>query len=238
MAEFLTTTKIKEILGQVPEQNRNEVLQGLIQQGHEIEGLNQQFSPGKAVSNIPGSAVQVAKDIGTAVSSPIDTLQGLGQAVVGGVSKLLPKGGKDSLQLITGGITGTLGKPGKSEKTFEAVAGAFAERYGSIDRAQETLERDPVGFLGDVTAIFSGGAGLVKAVSTGTRFAKIAKAAGDVGKVAKFADPTNLAFQLAKTPIKATARGIAAKTNILKLTRSQAKRLKQIYGKDANEVVA
>ena len=120
------------------------------------------------------------------VTNPIDTAE----AVV--------KLGIGAFQLLT---------PGEqpNEKIAKAVGQHFVDRYGSVEKAIQTLVEDPVGILSDVTIPFTGGAGLVKSVGATGNLANMATKAG---KFASAIDPTNVAIQAAKLPVTAVSKAL------------------------------
>jgi hypothetical protein len=99
-------------------------------------------SVGKAISNIPSSAVEFGKGLVQPIIHPVDTLQGFKNLALG----LLEKTG------ITGGT--------EHEQYADALGQYFLDRYGSLENLQRTFEQDPIGLAGDLEAVFSGGTGL------------------------------------------------------------------------------
>lgn len=97
----------------------------------------------KATGNLIPSAIGFGKSIFDAVTHPLTTLQGVGQAAIGGVEKL----------------TGQA--PDINTQTFDSVAQALKDRYGSLEALQNTATNDPFGFGTDIVSLLSGGAGLV-----------------------------------------------------------------------------
>jgi hypothetical protein len=96
----------------------------------------------KAVGNLPTSAFNLAKGIGSAIIHPIDTVTGIAKTAIGGVEKLIP------------------GQQG-SEQNFDAFTKILKDRYGSLDNLQRTATNDPFGFGTDLATLFTGGASLV-----------------------------------------------------------------------------
>lgn len=112
----------------------------------EDEQLRQAYSKpavGEIVKNTPGSAYEFGKNIVTAVTHPIETVKTLGQTALGAGEKLIP---------------GEQGHEGYAN----AVIDMFAKRYGGLDNLRQTMTQDPVGFLADVSTIFSGVGALPK----------------------------------------------------------------------------
>lgn len=125
----------------------------------------------KAAGNIPSSAFNLGKGLVSAAMHPIQTAQAVGSTALGGVEKLIPG-------------------PQDHEQSFNNLAAALKERYGSFDALQATATNDPFGFGADVLSVLSGGAALA---------GKSASAASLIGKTA----------QTVTSPIRA----VAAKTS-------------------------
>jgi hypothetical protein len=124
------------------------------------------FDFGEMVSNIPSSGKQYVKDLAYPILNPVDAAKGLYKMASGGVQKLIP------------------GEQG-NEPYADAVGEFFKNRYGSVDRFQNTAMKDPVGVLADASGLISGGASLVPK-------------AGGIAKVARAADPAVLAANLTR----------------------------------------
>lgn len=101
----------------------------------------------QSAKSIPESGAQAAKDLYTAVSNPLDTGEALTKAAIGGVQHLIP-----------------------GEQEYEPYGTAFAEyykgKYGGSEEALNTLMYDPVGMLGDVAGVLSGGGMLIPKVGS------------------------------------------------------------------------
>lgn len=148
------------------------------------------FSVGEMVSNIPSSGWELVKNIVKPLTTPIETSKAIGRAAAGGLYK-----GNQLLKEHTPEWMGFLAEPigggeilGKDEEVYaEAIKQAILDRYGSTEKAKETIEKDPVGFMADVAGLVTGGASLLPG-KTGT----ILKAAGTA------VDPINLATNSGK----------------------------------------
>lgn len=165
MGQFITKEKLGEILNKKPPDVTPEsILETLANQGNEIEGYNAKFSPLDAVKNIPGSTLELGKNIYAAVANPMQTAKSIGNVALGGLAKLVP-GEQDS------------------EKAFNNVLDFYEQRYGSADKFLNTVERDPVGFASDLASLLSGGGAALK---VGSKIASIAGKAGAATKLAAF----------------------------------------------------
>jgi hypothetical protein len=129
----------------------------------EKQGLSWSEVPGKALGNIPSSAVKFGEAILQPILHPIDTANAIGNIAKGGASKIA-------------GAIGMEQDPAEKAQTeagIDAVGGFFKDRYGSVDALKNTLATDPVGSLADASLLLTGGAALP------------ARAPGIVGKTAQ-----------------------------------------------------
>lgn len=145
----------------------------------------EQKSLGGFLGNIVGSAGNLIGGIAGAVAHPIQTVGALGSIAAGGVEKLVP---------------GTQ----KHEASFDALASFFKQRYGSLPALGETLYKDPVGVLADISTV-AGGAGLAaRGVATA---AKTAKAGGVVTQATKAAQAFKTASDITNPLSAVTSLG-------------------------------
>lgn len=111
----------------------------------------------KAVTNVPASAWNFAKNTVSPFLHPIDTVNNIADLGVGALQK-----------------TGLIPKD-EHEKYADAVGKFMVDRYGSLAAARKTLEEDPVGLAGDLSMVLTGG---------GSAAARLPGALGKVGEVA------------------------------------------------------
>ena len=104
------------------------------------------FSASEMVKNIPGSAMQLGKDIYQTVRHPIDTAKGMQSLGQGLIEKALPTN-----------INGQEFGPTQNEEMVNEVGKYFKGRYGGMDEIKTTLQNDPVGMGFDVGGVASGG---------------------------------------------------------------------------------
>lgn len=163
-----------------------------------LEQQPQEFSALETIKNIPGSALQLGKDIIEPILSPVETaksLQTLGQGLV--EKAFVPS----EIKGISFGQT-------ENEEVVDAVGSFINERYGSVDAFKKTVQEDPVGVLADAAGIFTGGASLVPKVG---KVGAIAEAASAVGKAV---DPLNISVSAVKSLAKSgklIPQGVPAK---------------------------
>lgn len=99
----------------------------------------------KALGNIPSSVYGVGAGLVNAALHPIQTVENLGSAAIGGVENLTGE---------------NQGNPDQYQQTANSLGQAFMQRYGSLANLQNTATNDPFGFGADVASILAGGAGL------------------------------------------------------------------------------
>jgi hypothetical protein len=126
-----------------------------------------------ALSNTPSSAAQFVDDMVTPFLNPGETVSALTSLASGLIQLAVPGEHPD-------------------EATAKAVGQFFANRYGSMEKFKVALAEDPVGILGDISIVATGGGALL---------ARAPALAGKVGKLAQKAgqaiDPINLAGKAA-----------------------------------------
>lgn len=172
------------------------------------------FSFGEMVSNIPSSAGKFIGDVANSVIHPADTanaIQGLisgfsnkaGRNIANAAPEGLRSAGVDVYNTIANidvpliDIPGLPDKPvqtdqsGKilphpDEAAADAAVNFYSDRYGSGDAAINTVEKDPVGALADLSVLLSGGG------MAASKIPGLAKAGGAVSKAGALTNPANL----------------------------------------------
>ena len=145
----------------------------------------------QAFSNLGPSAMQFGKDTYQALRHPIDLASNVLDIGKGVIQHLIPGEQAD-------------------EAKADAVGKFFVDRYGSVDNIKKTLANDPVGALGDISMLVTGG---------GSAVARTPGVVGKIGqataKAGNFIDPATLAVKGVGKALPYA--GIAAK-NILGAT--------------------
>lgn len=117
------------------------------------------FSFGEMVSNVPGSAANVAKGMWNAATNPIDTAASVGQMMAGvgqNLSDTLPEKMPGPDALWKSPLGAILDMYGVDFREYGDMAvEAVKDRYGSVDAALNTLEEDPVGVMVDVAGVIA-----------------------------------------------------------------------------------
>lgn len=143
-----------------------------IQQFMKEQGL----SPTKTVSgflqNIPKSAGALVSGIGEAITNP-QTLINIGNVAMGAAQLVMP------------------GKQDK-EKFAIALGQFYVDRYGSPEKALDTLYLDPVGALSDVSTFLTGGGAAISAIGKVSKLGGVAKTGQAVSKIGAMAEPLNI----------------------------------------------
>jgi hypothetical protein len=111
-------------------------------------GLEGAFDPTldpvkKAIASAPGSLYTFASNIATVLRHPIETAKSFGSLAQSVVENVNP----DSTALFA-----TLGLKSKKQ-IVKGVAKFYSDRYGSVKKAQEVFETDPVGFAADASLV-------------------------------------------------------------------------------------
>jgi hypothetical protein len=139
--------------------------------------------PGEALGNIPSSAANLAKGLYQAVTNPFETVSGAMDVAAGGLQNALPKPVVDFVNQFETNPEAAQ----RAVQAANAAGGMIKERYGSADAIKNTLATDPVGAAGDLSLLFSGGAGVA------AKTPMLAKAAPALRTAASMTDPLNLA---------------------------------------------
>jgi len=137
--------------------------------------------PGEALGNIPASAKRMASGLYEAVTSPVQTVSGAMDVAAGGLQNALPKS-------VVNFVNQFETNPEAAQRAIQAAnaaGGMVKERYGSMDAIKNTLATDPVGAAGDLSLLFSGGAGVA------ARTPMLTRAAPALRTAAEYTNPLN-----------------------------------------------
>lgn len=117
----------------------------------------------QTLGNVPSSAYQLGSDVAQVVTSPVQTLDAIGNLGLGLIALAIPDAYQEE----------RLDKP---QEAAMAVGKYISDRYGGLDKAKESLKTDPVGVLADVSGILLGGGYL--ATKSGLKVGELATKAG------------------------------------------------------------
>jgi hypothetical protein len=137
------------------------------------------FNVLKTLGNVPWSAGQVVGDIASAVTSPLETLEGLGRGVAGAAEMAM--GTEYSPENIR-----------VAQQMGEGIAGmaGFDKKGDEYEFTGRGIQERPL----DAGSLLAGGAGAaakgVSMAGRATGLSRLAKGAETVGKAAQIADPT------------------------------------------------
>lgn len=138
--------------------------QGQSQGQGQTQGQNQGQPPsvGGFLQNVAGSAGNLLGNIGNAVLHPIQTVEGLGSAAVGGLQEA---GGEQNSNTVA----------------FDNLKNYFVNRYGSVSNLEHTIYTDPVGFAADLSTVLGVGAGALGVAGKAAELGGLGNAAIDAG---------------------------------------------------------
>ena len=139
------------------------------------------FDAEKMVREIPGSALQLMKDMSFPIRHPIQTVKGMTSIV---------RGGADKLQSEQGDL------PTQNEQAFDAMLDFYGDRFGSVDALKNTAMNDPVGILSDISGIVTLGTSSLPKIT-----GRAGKVVETLNKTAKAVDPMNLAANAVRLPL-------------------------------------
>jgi len=169
------------------------------------EGLSASEVAYGAVKNFPSSLGNVAKDIFTAITSPVDTAFGLAGLVTGTVQSAGLKAGEAILPegKTKDDVMSWMQQDGKAIEMSSSVADFYAERYGSLEGFKKAVAKDPASVMADAATIFSGGA------MAGSKLGVPLRATEALAKTASYVDPIMLTGRAAGKAIDLTGKGSA-----------------------------
>lgn len=124
-------------------------------------------SVGGFVSNIGSSAGQLVGGLANMVMSPIDTASGILDIGAGALQNALPKAFVDFINKSE--TPEALAAGQRAVNAANAAGGFFKDRYGSLDKIQNTLYTDPVGAAADISSLFTGGGAAATRVAAASR---------------------------------------------------------------------
>jgi hypothetical protein len=198
--------RFKQVFDTLDEEGQKNVISQLSDE--ELNAI-QGFKPEKSavqqtVENIPSSAGKFVGDIANTVAHPLDTLSGL-QTLVSGAAQKVPgvTSVLDSARNVLPG--GTPIGSAQDKQVADAVGGFYKERFGGLDNLRNTLIKDPVGAVADLSVV-AGGAGV------GLRASGLARAAQVANTVSRFTDPLAVTTNAVKAVATPVYKGLLGQT--------------------------
>jgi len=124
-------------------------------------------SVGGFVSNIGSSAGQLVGGLANMVMSPIDTASGILDIGAGALQNVLPKAFVDFVNKSE--TPEALAAGQRAVNAANAAGGIYKDKYGSLDKIQNTLYTDPVGAAADISSLFTGGGAAATRLAAASR---------------------------------------------------------------------
>lgn len=158
--------------------------------------------PGAALENVPASAGQFVGGMVQAVTSPVQTLTGLLDLGAGALRNALPK----SVSSFIDKFDADPAAAERASAVATAVGGAYKDKYGSYDAIKRTFAEDPVGAVGDLSTLLTGGGAAATKVGATTAGGALTRA-GQLTNVARPLAP------LIEVPVKLAGKAAGAVYN-------------------------
>jgi hypothetical protein len=185
------------------------------------EGMPAERTVGEFLGNVGTSGAKVVGGLVQAVAHPIDTAKGVLDLGAGTLQNALPKALVDFVNKSETPEALAAGK--KAIEVANAVGGEYKTKYGSIDALTNTLYTDPVGAVADLSLLFTGGGGALRAGANVAEKAGVSAAAlnapravaGALQKGGAVIDPTRPVVYGASLPFRLAAKGTGAVRNML-----------------------
>lgn len=180
-------------------------------------------SAGKTIGNAPKSGFNLAKDVYTAVTNPIDTAKSviglvkglggkatekalentdIGQALLGKMNDIRVSNGQEPLQKDAEGKFQA--QTTEELEMVNKVGAYFGDRYGSLSKFRESAVEDPLGVLSDIASVLTGAGAAVK----GTGFASKSSTISNAGQ-------TIMNAGNALEPVTAISKGTSGATSFV-----------------------
>jgi hypothetical protein len=185
--------------------------------------------PLEAGKNLSSSAGQFVSGVVQAVTSPLQTLQGITDIAVGGVYNLMPKAVQSALDSMEQDVESQQ----RAIRAANAAGGYVKDRFGSWDAIKRTLAEDPVGAAGDLSTLLTMGAGAARnipaitagglkvagatapATAVARTIAPVSKAVAPVAAFGQTINPMRPIAPIIEAPIKLVSKGVNALYNAL-----------------------
>jgi hypothetical protein len=161
--------------------------------------------------NVPRSAGRLLGGLAQAVTSPIQTVKGLGRLAVGGAQLAVPRSAR-------------LEGP---QQDIEALGQMLQERYGGWEEVKRTAYEDPVGFAADAAGLLTGAGGAARLGARGAQLAGATRTAGALGATGRALTATAGVVD----PVVGTAR--AGATAVRGVQAVRGRMLPTLFGKAA-----
>lgn len=158
----------------------------------------------EAYTNAPSSLKNLYVGMAQAITSPVQTAQGLLDVGAGALQNITPTIVRDFINQFDT-------NPAAAKRAVEAanaVGGEYANRYGSIEGFKNALATDPAAVAADFSTLMTGGAGL-----TARAAPAVSKTMATAGRLTNPLAPIGMAVNVAKYPLGAVGNVAEAMFN-------------------------
>ena len=107
--------------------------------------------PGKALANLPGSALQMGKGVYQAVTHPIETVGNVMDVAAGALRNITPKSIADAIDKIDANPKAAQ----RASSAADQLAAMYKQRYGSAEGFKQALANDPAGVIADAATVLA-----------------------------------------------------------------------------------
>jgi hypothetical protein len=164
-------------------------------------------SVGKTIGNIPGSALNLGKNLYQVARHPLDTAKNIGAVGAGAI-----QAGAETLFGQDNNVPKTQAQL-ENDQAFNSAKDYFVNRFGGIDKIKQTIVNDPVGLATDAATVLEGGGGLLKGAGKMTKINALSTAGKTISKVGETINPVRQALPLAKKIVSGTGNFIKKTAN-------------------------
>jgi len=185
------------------------------------EGMPAERTVSGFLGNVGPSGQKMLGGLVQAVAHPIETVKGVLDIGAGALQNVLPQALVDFVNKSETPEALAAGK--KAIEAANAVGGDLKQKYGSLEALTNTLYTDPVGAVADLSLLFTGGGGALRAGANVAEKAGVSAAAlnapravgGALQKGGAAIDPTRPIVYGASLPFRLAAKGTGAVRNML-----------------------
>ncbi len=131
-------------------------------------------SIGNAIKHIPESAKKYGAGIVEGITQAVTNPRSILDIGAAGMMKVMP----DKVNEVIDKLNWDKDEQNRVSSVANAIGGVYKDRYGSPDAIKRTLTVDPIGSLGDLSAILSSGGSLASRLPSLTKAASVASKAG------------------------------------------------------------
>ena len=145
-----------------------------------------------ALTNFPASAAKYGKELYQAVTNPIQTLSSILDVGAGALKNITPK----SIATFIDKFDSNPEAAQRAVEAANAVGGEYAKKYGSLEGFKQAVATDPVGVMGDLSILLTGGGAAVGKIPA------LAEGGQVISKFGRTIDPFNIAVKSVTKPLQ------------------------------------